>query len=206
MESHKMYNARITACEMLRDRGYIIDEDNIYISSAEYNMKRMNDDLNIYTHHKDDPNNKMYLKFITHRKRINDSDLKKETQLISIDTNHGSEYMGIPNIIFIVQEKSSSNVAVNIGIDKFENVEVFVINKLQINPTKHDLVPKHELVPKNKEDEVLTLFNCTKKDLPKILSSVDPIAKYYGMKPGNICKITRKSEQTGAQIFYRHVK
>ena len=37
----------------------------------------------------------------------------------------------------------------------------------------------------------------------KILSS-DPLARYYGMKPGDILKIIRPSNCSGYSIYYRY--
>ena len=73
------------------------------------------------------------------------------------------------------------------------------------NITHHELVPKHIILTSEEEKEVLERYNTTKGKLPKI-SSTDPVAKYYGMKTNQICKIIRKSPEVGSYIYYRLVR
>jgi DNA-directed RNA polymerase subunit H (RpoH/RPB5) len=84
------------------------------------------------------------------------------------------------------------------------NIEVFDINNLLFNITKHELVPKHEVI---KDETVISqlveMYNIkTKYQLPIILKS-DPVAKYYGLKSGNLVKVTRISPSAGEYILYR---
>ena len=69
---------------------------------------------------------------------------------------------------------------------------------------RHVLVPKHEVLPKGKVDELLQRYKITKYQLPLIKSS-DPAAKAIGAKPGNVLKITRKSQTAGEAVVYRYV-
>ena len=73
------------------------------------------------------------------------------------------------------------------------------------NITHHELVPKHIILSEDEAKEVVEKYNTTKNKFPKI-SKVDPVAKYYGMKPDQICKIIRKSPEVGESIYYRLVK
>jgi len=84
------------------------------------------------------------------------------------------------------------------------NVEIHLVKRLQFNITKHSLVPKHEVIRDKKIiDEIVDMYKLKNKyQLPLILKN-DPIAKYYGMKPGEIVKITRVSESAGEYHAYR---
>ena len=73
------------------------------------------------------------------------------------------------------------------------------------NITHHIYVPKHIILTKEEEKEVLEKYNTTKGKLPKI-PKTDPIAKYYGMKSDQICKIIRKSPEVGEYVYYRLVR
>ena len=41
--------------------------------------------------------------------------------------------------------------------------------------------------------------------MPRLLSS-DPVARYFGMKSGDVCRIIRNSQMTGETSYYRMVK
>jgi DNA-directed RNA polymerase subunit H (RpoH/RPB5) len=87
----------------------------------------------------------------------------------------------------------------------YTNSELFLENELMINIVDHILVPKHEVLQNISTEEFLKQYKCKKKsNLPKLLVN-DPIAKYYKMKVGDICRITRASELSGFEYFYRLV-
>jgi DNA-directed RNA polymerase subunit H (RpoH/RPB5) len=86
----------------------------------------------------------------------------------------------------------------------YNQTEIFAETTLMMNIIDHIAVPKHEILSQEDSDKILVLYNARKKDMPKILTS-DPIAMYYNMKPGQICKITRPSKTSGESAFYRLV-
>ncbi|MBC7091122.1 MAG: DNA-directed RNA polymerase subunit H [Nitrososphaeria archaeon] len=68
----------------------------------------------------------------------------------------------------------------------------------------HILVPKHEILSPEEAKIVLETYRVKPHQLPYILSS-DPVVKELGAKPGDIIKITRKSEVAGVAYYYRYV-
>ena len=85
------------------------------------------------------------------------------------------------------------------------NIEMFNINSLGVNITKHILVPKHTLITDSETKENVKTKLCLKKwsELPLIRIS-DPIASYYGAKNGDVFEITRNSKTAGEYISYRY--
>lgn len=84
------------------------------------------------------------------------------------------------------------------------NMQLFMLDELQYNITKHHLVPKHELI-KNPDDikklmEELSLHSISQ--LPLILQT-DPMARWLNAQPGDVLKITRPSESAGFYATYR---
>jgi DNA-directed RNA polymerase I, II, and III subunit RPABC1 len=108
-------------------------------------------------------------------------------------------------VIIIVQEKPTPQIAKELLNDEFKFYEIFLTKNLMFNITHHEIVPKHILLSEDDAKKVLDEFQATKTQLPKLLSS-DPVAKYYGMKAGDICKIVRHSPMTGESYYYRMVK
>jgi DNA-directed RNA polymerase subunit H (RpoH/RPB5) len=82
--------------------------------------------------------------------------------------------------------------------------EIFKTAELKINIVDHILVPKHIVLTQEESKLVLETYNAKKKDMP-LISSTDPIARYYNMKSDDICKIERPSVMTCTTPFYRIV-
>ena len=74
--------------------------------------------------------------------------------------------------------------------------EHFQEQDLLVNITKHELVPKHYLMSPEEKAALLKRYRLKQSQLPKIQSR-DPVAKYLGLKSGQVVKIIRKSETAG---------
>ena len=68
----------------------------------------------------------------------------------------------------------------------------------------HLFVPNHEILTKRDAGSVLKQYSASPEQLPCILSS-DPAVKDIGAKPGDIIKISRRSETAGIATYYRLV-
>jgi len=68
----------------------------------------------------------------------------------------------------------------------------------------HFLIPKHELLSREEASQVLTRFNGTPSQFPYI-QATDALAKEIGAKPGDMVRITRRSETAGTSTYYRYV-
>ena len=205
-----IYVARLNAGEMLRDRGYEIPIEITEIPFSEFQERATKrGQIDLYGERSGEDSDRIYVKFIysTSSRKMSPSSLEKETSAIATSVTDSDVYKGDPRIIFVTEESPQSNVELILK-NMYPTVEVMTYNHLQINPTKHSFVPKHELVPREEEASVLEKYNCLRKNIgkefPRILSS-DPIARWYGMRSGRICRIQRVSEQSGRHIHYRYV-
>lgn len=83
--------------------------------------------------------------------------------------------------------------------------EIFFLNELQYNVTKHYIVPKHEVVREQEaKDEIMNNFGVKSlTQFPLILTS-DPVVRFVGGKEGNLIKITRHPNHVGEHVLYRY--
>lgn len=86
----------------------------------------------------------------------------------------------------------------------YPGTEIFLEDELMFNLVDHHLIPKHILLTKEEGKKVKSEYNLTNKNAPKILHT-DPVARYYNMQIGDICKILRPSDKAGTTPSYRLV-
>ncbi len=82
-------------------------------------------------------------------------------------------------------------------------IQIYGIDNLLFNVSHHEIVPKHELISKEEIKKMLKDNNISSiHNLPTIRRE-DPMAKYIGMRPNDVCKITFPSISSIKYIKYR---
>ena len=80
--------------------------------------------------------------------------------------------------------------------------QIYGVENFVINPTKHIFVGKHEVISKAELKKLLTEKGMELKGMPQIRRE-DAVAKFIGMRPNEVCKITRMSAASISEIIYR---
>ena len=196
----KLYKSRKILLNILEKRGYGINDYNNF-GINEIQILFLNNQLDLLLQNKD--GRKIFVKYhITNKLRethINDyvDDLfnleevlseKDELLIIVKDQNINKtleeymEYMFVKDGIYI-------------NISKMNN---YLFNILD-----HCMVPEHRILSDREKEEIYRkhkiMIDC---ELPEI-SRFDPVAKAIGIKPGELCEITRSSKTSITSKYYR---
>jgi DNA-directed RNA polymerase I, II, and III subunit RPABC1 len=110
-------------------------------------------------------------------------------------------YSGI--LITSVSPTSASKKIAQAMDPKKHTIEMFQESDLVINITKHELVPKHVLLSHAEKAQLLQRYRLKDSQLPRIQRS-DPVARYLGLRNGQVVKIVRMSETAGRYASYRY--
>lgn len=207
-EISKLFKVKKTLDKMMEDRGYIGDKKSFEEWKEDLQKKeemngiyyKINEDKK-YQNNIDQNDNeqkrltkRLYYKYIS--QKINADTIK----LFLNDIKNSQAASGL----IIMDGKISQQAKQKIQeISKEFPIEVFTTNELVVNITEHELVPEHKLL--SEEDKKILLERYRIRDqnqLPKILLT-DPVARYLGLKRGDVVKIIRESETAGKYITYR---
>ncbi|KAK3058203.1 DNA-directed RNA polymerases II 24 kDa polypeptide (RNA polymerase II subunit 5) [Extremus antarcticus] len=123
-------------------------------------------------------------------------DLKVFAQLLQ-EKNY---YTGI----FITQASPTSSALKIIPSLLPIQMEIFKEEDLLVNISRHELVPKHLLLSPEEKRGLLERYRLKETQLPRIRVD-DPMARYLGLRRGQVVKIIRKSETAGRYASYRWV-
>lgn len=199
---------RNTILEMLEDRGFSRDTlpINTNISLLEYMINQFESgipSLDIYIAKP----RKVYVHFLD---RI-------------VESKNNKDYGGLTKLSRLIKESHRMNVEDELIIvvfgDSYDsekarafeaspiatNVSLFHYKKLLFNITKHKWVAKHEKLDrleKIKLKDYLMIEDFV--NLP-LISRFDPVCKYYGLKAGDVVKVTRPSMGNMSHHVYRYV-
>ena len=80
---------------------------------------------------------------------------------------------------------------------------IYPIKRLQFNILQHEKVPPHEILSPAEKAGFMKKYGLTSSlQIPEI-SRFDPVSLAIGIRPGDVCKITRPSKTAITAEFYR---
>ena len=192
----KLYRVWKTLNKMMEDRGYIIEENYSQISYQDWLLKNNNKStLNGIFYKKVGENIvRLYFEYLEGLKLI-----ANDIGSFFSKMKDAKADSGIIVISGILSSQAKQKLAdINIELQ----VECFNISELMVNITEHAYVPKHILLTEEEKKELMKRYRIKESQLPKILHN-DPVAKYLGLKRGDVVKIIRSSETAGKYVTYR---
>ena len=193
------FRVRKTTMEMLEDRGYEVSEEDKNMNYEDFTNRLEENAIQLIANHRTNPIKMVYVAFILDAKSFSKKDL------VALKALMDEKYPTNEVTVIIVQDKQTPQIAKELLNDEYKLYEIFSMKNLMFNITHHEIVPKHIILSQEEIELMLKRFKTTRAQLPKLLTT-DPVAKYYGMKTGDVCKIIRQSPMTGESYYYRILK
>ena len=82
-------------------------------------------------------------------------------------------------------------------------ITIFSMKRLQFNILKHTLVPPHVVLTSEEANKLKVQYNIKDDSQLPDISRFSPVAQAIGMRPGDMCRITRPSKTAISTEFYR---
>jgi len=193
------FRVRKTSIEMLEDRGYEVNEEDKNMNYEDFTNRLEENAIQLIATFRQNPIKMAYVAFILDAKSFSKKDL------VALKATMDEKYPTNEVTVIIVQDKQTPQIAKELLNDEYKLYEIFSMKNLMFNITQHEIVPQHILLTPDEVDVILKQYQTTRTQLPKLLTT-DPVAKYYGMKMGDVCKIIRQSPMTGESYYYRILK
>ena len=201
-----LYKSRNIIIEIMHDIGYNVN-DYANFSITELNSMRQNNQLDMLLE-KNDENpvtkrkNKMYIRYYL-GKIIRPANLQEMID----DLFNLEEILMKEDTLFIIIKDEPNETLLNEVKHIWEKDGIFIvvesIKRLQFNILKHSMVPKHRILTLDETDVVMKRYNITQKMNFPDISRFDPVARAIGIRPGDVCHITRPSKTAIEADYYR---
>ena len=203
--SNSAQNNHASSHQLCHDRGYLVTQDELDQTLEQFKAqfgdkpgeRRISrQDLIVLVAHNDDPTDQMFV-FFPDDPKIGIKTVKNYCQRMQEEN--------ISRAIIVVQTgmTPSAKQALQDMAPKYI-LEQFLESELLINITEHELVPEHVVLTPEEKTELLQRYKLKESQLMRIQAS-DPVARYFGLKRGQVVKIIRPSETAGRYISYRLV-
>jgi DNA-directed RNA polymerase subunit H (RpoH/RPB5) len=202
-----IFNSRKIILELMEKQGYNVN-DYANFSISEVNSMKQNNQLDMLLETKDenvtDENikKKIYIRYC-----LNARPAAKNIQEMIDDLFILTETLKKTDTLFIIIKDHPNETLINELNHIWETDGIFIvvesIKRLQYNILEHILVPKHRILLESEVQQIMTKYNINNKSQFPDISRFDPVARVIGLRPGQVCHITRPSKTAIEADYYR---
>ena len=201
----QIYKSRSVLIDLMNTQGYNIQEHRGF-SVNEVNTMKTNNQLDMLLEKKksdeDTDSLKIYIKYYLGKA------LKPATlQEMVDDLFVVEEILSKKDTLFVIVKDSVNDTLTNFVKHIWESENIFVIliplKRLQFNILDHVLVPPHRILDESEKIRIKNKYNIIKDAEFPELSRFDPVAQAIGIRPGQVCEISRPSKTAISAPYYR---
>ena len=202
-----IFTSRQIILELMDSQGYNIN-DYANFSINEVNAMRQNNQLDMLLETKDDkvsnenPKKKIYIRYY-----LSSRPAAKNIREMIDDLFTLTETLKKSDTLLIIIKDEPNETLLNEIKHIWEAEGIFIviesIKRLQFNILKHVLVPKHRVMFETEVNEIMKRYNISDKIQFPDISRFDPVARVIGLRPGDVCHITRASKTAIETNYYR---
>jgi DNA-directed RNA polymerase subunit H (RpoH/RPB5) len=191
-----IYNSRQTLIDVMQGRGYDVSSyNNFNINEVEAMAKNNQLDMLMKS-----PHHSAYVKYLLSKSAVR---LTAIDELVEDLFEIEAVLTKKDTLIIVVNDEPNDSMVAKLRYLFYHRgvyVVVHNIKRLQRNILKHLLVPPHSIV------EDVQKIDYSIKDLTQLpeISRFDPIALLIELRPGQVCKIDRKSITSSESTYYRY--
>jgi len=188
-------------------QGYNVN-DYANFSVNEVNAMRQNNQLDMLLETRDDqvsnenPKKKIYIRYY-----LSSRPAAKNIREMIDDLFALTETLKKSDTLLIIIKDEPNETLLNEIKHIWEAEGIFIviesIKRLQFNILKHVLVPKHRVMFETEVNEIMKRYNISDKIQFPDISRFDPVARVIGLRPGDVCHITRASKTAIETNYYR---
>ena len=199
-EISSIYKSRNIILELMEKQNYKIDEY-LGFSINEVNIMVNTKQLDMLLSNKINEK-KVYIKyFLTKSLRTNYIDEMVEDLFFTEEVLTKND-----TLIVITKEEINETIQTHLKqVWEEEKVYIIVLNikKLQFNILNHTLVPPQRIMEPEEVEIIKKKYNIMDNTQWPEISRFDPVMMVIGIRPGEICEITRPNKCSIVEKYYR---
>ena len=197
-EASHLFRIRRTLLKMLKKRSYVVDAAQLAMTPRgfvdQFGDQPKRNDLTILAEHETDAEDQLFV-FLPDDDKVGVKTIKQYCEMMK-EASVSHAILVVKQGVTPFAKTALQEMASTYLIEHFRDAELLV------DVTEHRLVPAHALLSPEDRQALLDRYKLRAEQLPRI-QRTDPVARYYGLKVGEVIKIIRPSETAGRYVTYR---